>query len=48
MNTEATLNSLTFSAFSRAFKQKRPAIVYDLLQFLFGAQKEDFSEEARR
>ena len=33
---------LTFASFSRAFKDCRPAILYDVLHFLLGANKEDF------
>jgi hypothetical protein len=40
---EKTVNALTFPTFCRAFRGKRPAILFDLFQFLFSAQKQDFT-----
>lgn len=33
---------MTFLAFCKAFKNKKPAILYDVLKFLLGAYNEDF------
>lgn len=38
----APLQSLNFLSFCKAFGFKRPYLVYDLLQFIFGASVEDF------
>ena len=36
--------SVSLAAFSKLFLHRRPAILVDLFQFLFSAQKEDFTD----
>lgn len=37
------IQSLSFSQFCKAFDNRLPFIIYDLFQYIFGANSEDFS-----
>jgi len=39
---EELVMPLTFTAFCKAFRNKKPAILYDVLRFILGAHNEDF------
>jgi hypothetical protein len=41
-----TVAPLSFPAFCKAFRHRRPTIIYDLLQFLLGAQRDEFVDWA--
>jgi hypothetical protein len=44
---ERRMEPLSFTAFCLAFRTKRPAVIYDLLQFVFGAAKQDLADSVQ-